>query len=338
MGRKTQRLSGSVLRSIACLVSFGLSYAIAGGVEIPDGNGNPSGFVHVMTFGSKGNGEGQFNYIEDFDLTADGKHLLVTDAVNATVQIFDKATGAYVGTFGGKEDQPGNLVKPEGISVTPDGRIIVADFETGLVKIYGPDYNHIKTFSKYGSGPGENIKSEFTCIYNGKYYMAEAGNHRVSVWDLDGRFVFTYGGPGTENGEMKSPQACKVNNRGEFFVADLGNNRVQVFDNEGKFLRSWGNTGSVPGSFQRPSGLAVDQYDNVFVTEIMNNRVQVFDRMGNLITHFGKSGDGSGEFGNLHGCLVDKETGWLCVADTANNRVQVFKPSEKTAQRLAKQP
>jgi DNA-binding beta-propeller fold protein YncE len=274
----------------------------------------------------------------DFGLTADGKHLLVTDAVNATVQIFDKVTGKYIGMFGGKGDQPGNLVKPEGISVTPNGRIFVADFETGLVKIYDPNYQHIKTFSKYGSAPGENMKSEFTCIHNWKYYMAEAGNHRVSVWDLQGKFVFTYGEPGMENGQMKTPQACKVNSRGESFVSDLGNNRVQVFDVDGKFLRSWGTSGSGPGAFQRPAGLAIDQHDNVYVTETMNNRIQVFDRMGKLITSFGKSGDGIGEFVNLHGCLVDKDTGWLYVADTGNHRIQVFKPTGITLQRLAKQP
>ena len=31
-------------------------------------------------------------------------------------------------------------------------------------------------------------------------------------------------------------------------------------------------------------------------------------------------------FGNLHGLKVDKETGWVYIADTENNRIQVFKP------------
>ena len=31
-------------------------------------------FEHVMNIGSKGSGEGQFKYVEDFDLTVDGKY------------------------------------------------------------------------------------------------------------------------------------------------------------------------------------------------------------------------------------------------------------------------
>ncbi|MEZ4527017.1 MAG: hypothetical protein R2941_13960 [Desulfobacterales bacterium] len=34
--------------------------------------------------------------------------------------------------------------------------------------------------------------------------------------------------------------------------------------------------------------------------------------------------------GNIHGVFVDKESGWVYVADTANNRVQVFSPIVKS--------
>jgi DNA-binding beta-propeller fold protein YncE len=29
----------------------------------------------------------------------------------------------------------------------------------------------------------------------------------------------------------------------------------------------------------------------------------------------------------VHGIIVDRETGWIYVADTANNRIQVFTPA-----------
>ncbi|MCP4403302.1 MAG: 6-bladed beta-propeller [bacterium] len=74
-----------------------------------------------------------------------------------------------------------------------------------------------------------------------------------------------------------------------------------------------------------PAGVGIDKDDNVYVTEIGNNRIQVFDKDGNFITMWGRQGSGDGEFGNLHGIIVDKETGWVYAADTANNRIQVFK-------------
>ena len=71
-------------------------------------------FEHVMNIGTKGTGEGQFKYVEDFALSIEG-HLLATDAAHAYVQVFDKTTGEYLGRFGGKGDDDHNLDKPEGI-------------------------------------------------------------------------------------------------------------------------------------------------------------------------------------------------------------------------------
>lgn len=288
-------------------------------------------FEHVMSIGTQGNGLGQFGYVEDFDMAIDGQHILVTDASHAWVQVFDKTTGKFVSRFGGKGDDDANLEKPEGISVDPDGNIFVADYTTGDVKVYDKNYNWVKTFSEYGSEPGQNIKSEFTDIYNGRYYMPEAGNHRVSVWDLNGNFLFTFGGKGTANGQMNNPESAKFSSEGKMYVADLKNDRVQVFDAEGKFLFTWGATGSEPGQFKAPAGIAIDKNDNIYVTEIGNDRVQVFDKTGKFITKFGSKGSADGQFGNLHGMYCDKATGWLYIADTANNRVQVFKPVGSSA-------
>ncbi len=50
-------------------------------------NGAELRFEHVMNIGSKGDGKGQFKYVEDFDITKDGRHILATDAAHAWVQV-----------------------------------------------------------------------------------------------------------------------------------------------------------------------------------------------------------------------------------------------------------
>lgn len=288
---------------------------------------------HVMTFGSEGDGEGQFRYVEDFALALDGNHLLVTDAATAWVQVFDKKTGKFITRFGGKGDEDRNLDKPEGISVDPNGNVWIADYNTGEVKIYDKKYQWIKTFSGYGSGPGENMKSEFTDIRDGYYYMPEAGNHRISVWDLEARFIFSFGEPGVGLGQLNNPEAAKFNGKGELIVSDLKNDRLVVYrvspdKKEAKALRTIGVSGSEIGQLKACAGVGIDKDDNVYVGEIGNNRVQVFSPVGESIAIFGNKGSGTGEFGNIHGVFVDKSTGWIYVADTANNRVQVFSPQE----------
>ena len=34
-------------------------------------------------------------------------------------------------------------------------------------------------------------------IHDGKLFMPEAGNHRVNVFDLDGKFLYLFGGQTT---------------------------------------------------------------------------------------------------------------------------------------------
>jgi DNA-binding beta-propeller fold protein YncE len=281
-------------------------------------------FEHVMTFGSEGTGEGQFKYVEDFAFSKDG-HLLITDAVHAWVQVFDKATGRFITRFGGKGDEDEHLEKPEGIAVDPDGNVFIADYNSGYIKKYDRSYKWLLTFSEYGSEKGQNIKSELMDIRDGKLYVPETGNHRVDVFDLYGKFLFDFGGMGSAPGKMTNPEAAKFASDGRVYVADLRNDRVQVFDKDGKFIKAWGKSGSSQGKFKSPAGIALDKDDNVYVTEIGNNRVQVFDKEGNFLATWGKKGSGVGEFGNLHGIIVDKQTGLIYVGDTANNRVQVFK-------------
>jgi DNA-binding beta-propeller fold protein YncE len=263
---------------------------------------DPLKFEHVFNIGSEGVGEGQFKYPEDFAFSKDG-NLLVTDASHAWVQVFDKTSGKFLGRFGGKGDDDHHFDKPEGIAVDVDGNIFVADYSTGYVKKFDASYKWRTTFSEYGSEKGQTIKSEFMDIRDGRLYVPEAGNHRISVFDLSGNFLFDF--------------------------AKRGNalDRVQVFDRDGKPLMAWGRSGAAAGEFKSPAGLAFDKDDNVYVTEIGNDRIQVFDKNGTFLTMWGRKGSANGEFGNLHGIIVDKTNGHVYVADTASHRVQVFRPA-----------
>ncbi len=221
------------------LVSSGTIFCAALAVAVPTVALADVKFEHVMTIGSEGTGEGQFKYVEDFAFSKDG-HLLATDATHAWVQAFDKTTGKFVTRFGGKGDDDKHLDKPEGIAVDPNGNIFIADYNTGFVKKYDASYKWLLTFSEYGSEKGQNIKSEFMDIRDGKLYMPEAGNHRVNVFDLDGKFLFDFGGLGTETGQFNVPESAKFDSEGKLYVADLKNDRMQVFDAKGKFLKTLG--------------------------------------------------------------------------------------------------
>ncbi len=291
----------------------------------------PLEFEHVMSLGSAGAGPGEFRYVEDLALNSTGR-LLVTDAAHAWVQAFDKRTGKFLARFGGKGDEDHNLDKPEGIAVDADDHVFVADHITGYIKKYDRSFRWLQTFSQYGSGKGESMGAEFMDVGHGRLYLADAGNHRINVSDLSGRFLFDFGAFGSGPGQFNTPEAAKIGADGAIYVSDLRNDRIQVFDADGKLLRSWGRTGKIAGELKSPAGIAFDKEGNVYVTEIGNDRIQVFAANGKFMTMWGKRGTADGEFANLHGIAIDKETGLIYVADTGNNRVQVFRPMRRPTQ------
>ena len=75
------------------ITSTGLATILGAGIFALAASGSAAAmsFEHVMNIGSEGTGEGQFKYVEDFDLSIEG-HLLATDAAHAYVQVFDKTT------------------------------------------------------------------------------------------------------------------------------------------------------------------------------------------------------------------------------------------------------
>ena len=60
--------------------------------------------------------------------------------------------------------------------------------------------------------------------------MAESGNHRISVFNLNGKFVRCFGKMESEAGMVHYPQHLCVDSLGRLVVADEHNQRLQIFD------------------------------------------------------------------------------------------------------------
>jgi tripartite motif-containing protein 71 len=96
-----------------------------------------SGYEFVTSWGTKGTQDGNFLYVEDFALDAQG-NILVTDALRSDVQVFTP-DGQFITKFAGKGDQPQHLEKPEGISIDKDGNIYVADSANFRIQKFAPN-------------------------------------------------------------------------------------------------------------------------------------------------------------------------------------------------------
>jgi len=55
-------------------------------------------------------------------------------------------------------------------------------------------------------------------------------NHRVQVFELNGKFLTKFGTKGSGIGELNNPVSTAVLTDGRIVVSDFINNRIQIFE------------------------------------------------------------------------------------------------------------
>ena len=80
-----------------------------------------------------------------------------------------------------------------------------------------------------GEGNGElNSPSGISTDSDNVVYVTE-GNHRVSVFTCEGKFLTSFGTKGSEPGQFDEPYGIAVDKNGVVYVTDFGNNIIQLF-------------------------------------------------------------------------------------------------------------
>ena len=122
-----------------------------------------------------------------------------------------------------------------------------------------------------------------------------------------------------------NPYDIAVCNNGDIIVANCCAHSVQIFDATGKLSTTFGTHGSGNGQFYLPLGVC--EYEGiVFVGDRSGSRIQKMTKEGHFLSTFGSQGSLKGRLNQPWGCAVDKFHGKVYIADTGNNRVQVFNP------------
>lgn len=157
--------------------------------------------------------------------------------------------------------------------------------------------------------------------------IVDKDNHRVQVFTSDGQFLFKFGEKGRGNGQFNYPWDVAVSsNDDSIAISDTRNHRVQLFDARGTFLNKFGFESSLfYKQFDSPRGLVFAPDGRLFCTDFNNHRLAVIDVVHNQMEFFGREGEYDGAFKRPQGLDMDLE-GHLIIADSRNNRVQVFTP------------
>ncbi len=190
------------------------------------------------------------------------------------------------------------------------------------ISVPGSSYRYL--FSMYNP---QNLKRPLAVAVSpwGDVVVADSVNHRLVLFDRNGQFKKTLGGPGSGPGQFHYPTGVAVCGD-KIYVADFYNQRVQVVDFEGRQI------GTLPRDTDRkqlgpaimPITLAVDSKDNVYVSDLSSQRILRFDSAGKLNLIFGKAGSNQGELSYVNGIAIDEKQKKIFLANSNNARVEEY--------------
>jgi DNA-binding beta-propeller fold protein YncE len=191
-----------------------------------------------------------------------------------------KANGELVRQFGGFGRNPGQFIYPTDVAFDSQGRVFVSEYgDNDRVQVFERETGKfLFQFGHFGNGDGEFSRPQSMVILGDTLYVTDACNHRISVWNTQGRFLRNMCKIGSGDGELRFPYGLDADSRGRLIVCEFGNNRVQRIDKQtGKGLGTWGVAGRDPGQLAYPWAVAVDKDNRVVTVDSGNNRLQVFE-------------------------------------------------------------
>ena len=157
----------------------------------------------------------------------------------------------------------------------------------------------------------------------GEMIVSERYGHRVSIFDIRGQKIRTFGSHGDSPDQMERPAGIAIDDVDCIYVSSY--HKLQKFTSSGELIKYVGRVGRKEGEFDDPRGVTL--YDNqVYVSDSNNHRIQVFDLDLNFVRSIGSRGNGRGEFNAPHDVKFDT-AGNMYIGDSGNRRVQVMDSS-----------
>lgn len=183
--------------------------------------------------------------------------------------------GKEVRRWGSYGNGPGQFVYPTDI-VFFEGKVYVAEYgDHDRVQVFTAEGTYLSEFGHFGQGAEEFSRPQSMVIVGREIFITDACNHRIQVWDVDGRHVRTMCAVGGAPGQLRFPYGIDADKEGNLIVTEFGNNRIQKLSREGRPLAIWGTSGRDLGELAFPWASAIDKRGRCVIVDSGNNRLQV---------------------------------------------------------------
>jgi len=165
------------------------------------------------------------------------------------------------------------------VAIDPrNGDFYVSDgYCNARVHKYTPDGKLLFAWGESGTDPGQfNIVHNIATDSQGWVYVADRENHRVQVFDPNGKYETQWVNMARPCG-LYIDQAADVAYVGELGVAISSNDqalgvgpRISIYNTKGEVLARLGNKpeGEAPGQFIAPHGICIDSRGDIYLGEV----------------------------------------------------------------------
>ena len=228
------------------------------------------------------NAEGRQCYDKDDRVTAE-----ITDEQGrecvTEVRINDNKDGSYKIVYSPKDEGKYK------VAVKVNGKHVLDSPFSIKVKLF--HLSPVLSFGKNGSSVGM-----FNCPWGvavntrDEIAVTDSWNHRVQIFNSDGKYLRSFGREGNKAGEFKHPKCIAFHKNGNIFVADHWNHRIQIFSGEGEYVGMFGGEGSSDSQLSDPWGLSADSDGNIIVADAGNKLIKIFSPDGKFLMKIGGQG------------------------------------------------
>jgi DNA-binding beta-propeller fold protein YncE len=146
--------------------------------------------------------------------------------------------------------------------------------------VYDAQGNLLRDIGSGGSDIGQLEEPAGVTIHSdGRLFVADTWNRRVSVFNIDGAPMYSFPVRGWYEDLGNRPYLALDEARDRLYVSDPDAARVLVYDTRGNCVGSFGQAGDAPfapNQFGTTGGVAVDDQGRVYVVDSRGNRVLRF--------------------------------------------------------------
>jgi DNA-binding beta-propeller fold protein YncE len=248
-------------------------------VKVFDGKG-----AFILSFGSKGRGEGHFNSPLGITTDIQGR-VYVADSGNRRVQVFTPR-GKLLELFKVNSKEGEKPSDPVDLAVDKKRqRLYVVDNDNHHVLLYSlNDFKPIERWGTEGEGMQE-FRNPFliSIAQDTSVLVVDVLNTRVQVWSPQGEAVASIDDYGADPGQLYRPKGVCVDKDNKIFVSDSYIGVIQVFNRYGFFMSVVGDEEGNVLKMKTPVGITIDDRQRLYVVEMFINRISVYQILNDTI-------------------------------------------------------